>query len=130
MPLISIIVVAGIRIPSPAGKSLSQGDVSAVIGSSGEDTWAVISSPTVAELEKKMQLNETGWSTMKDVRRKRTDFVTQYHQLLLIGSSIQSHQRSRTKGFLSIINSRQASWKRRLETNRANCRLVQMKDSF
>eukprot|EP00112_Aurelia_sp_Birch-Aquarium-sp1_P016257 Seg367.7 transcript_id=Seg367.7/GoldUCD/mRNA.D3Y31 product="Rab GTPase-binding effector protein 1" protein_id=Seg367.7/GoldUCD/D3Y31 len=56
----------GIRIPSPAGKSLSQGDVSAVIGSSGEDTWAVISSPTVAELEKKMQLNETGWSTMKD----------------------------------------------------------------
>ncbi|XP_065055312.1 rab GTPase-binding effector protein 1-like isoform X2 [Rhopilema esculentum] len=56
----------GIRIPSPAGKSLSQGDVSAVISASGEDAWAVISSPTVAELEKKLHLNETGWSTMKE----------------------------------------------------------------
>ena len=55
------------RVPSPVGKSLSHGDVSSVVVSSGDDAWAVISSPTAAELDKKLQLNETGWSTMKEV---------------------------------------------------------------
>jgi len=56
----------GMRVPSPVGKSLSHGDVSSVVVSSGDDAWAVISSPTAAELDKKLQLNETGWSTMKE----------------------------------------------------------------
>ena len=74
------------RIPSPVGKSLSHGDVSSVVVSSGDDAWAVISSPTAAELDKKLQLNETGWSTMKEVtsRVNVMHFSTKYLQRAMV----------------------------------------------